>query len=303
VRRAIDYKNGRLQEAPDTKLSCDRIAVAADLSDPSWSRSLQAAGFDPAARSFFLIEGLLMYLPKGAPEALLRDVAALMSPDSVVTGDTFVNCLAFTDQSFVRSLGTKWTFDFYNDDAIEKLLVSHGLEGITIESVGNSVSAGKKQEPADEDFAATKAKALQTVLLSLASWPAAFLDPTLPRICAGDAGVRGLVQEVVEDKMNFHGLSTVAPEKKAEIVGLIMQTPLPQAFHDTLDFSAAMQAEAKELMRTRPVQPMLQRWSEKASMIYAFWKHSRTMNKNQKGNGFYVIYAASKGAGKLSAAA
>ena len=48
--------------------ACRRVCVEADLSQAAWPALLTAAGFDPAQQSFFLIEGLLMYLPAGAPQ-------------------------------------------------------------------------------------------------------------------------------------------------------------------------------------------------------------------------------------------
>lgn len=67
---------------------CTRTAVAADLSEPTcWPLTLLESGFDPAAPSLFLLEGLLQYLPPHAPHALLRAVAGLMAPGSAAVGD------------------------------------------------------------------------------------------------------------------------------------------------------------------------------------------------------------------------
>ena len=65
------YKNERVATL-DAPLPCTRVVVEADLSDPGWVDALTAAGFEPSKPSFFLIEGLLMYLPPGACAALRR---------------------------------------------------------------------------------------------------------------------------------------------------------------------------------------------------------------------------------------
>ena len=92
-------------------LGCERrVPVSADLSQGAWPGALEAAGFDPARPSFFLLEGLLMcaaveekkntkpaavtaarYLPDdGSVQRLLARAAALMAPGSHVAGDSFV---------------------------------------------------------------------------------------------------------------------------------------------------------------------------------------------------------------------
>ena len=69
VPAAIAYK-----EAAVARLAlpcrCTRTAAAADLSETAcWPLALLESGFDPAAPSLFLLEGLLQYLPPHAPHA------------------------------------------------------------------------------------------------------------------------------------------------------------------------------------------------------------------------------------------
>jgi len=297
VPRAHRYKEAQLEAIVDAPaLSCDRIVVDADLSDSSWPARLQAAGFDPTARSFFLIEGLLMYLPPGAPEALMHNVSTLMSAGSTVMGDTFVGCLDFMDQRLMRQLSTKWTYDFRDDDAIRALLASSGLECTTIEAV-KQVTQTAKQEgaTAGEDATQAKARALQVVLLAIGTWPPAIIDMVLPKLVKGDAAVRTLVQQVVEDAANFHGLRDEPREQKDRIAALILETPLSEERHGAVDFSAALQAEAKQLEKTRPARALLKRWSEGACFAFAMYKHSRRQ-KQGRAAGFYSIYSAYKAA-------
>lgn len=60
----------------------ERTALPADLLDPGWPERLVAAGFDPARRSVWLAEGLLVYLTAEEAAGLLTAVAALAAPGS-----------------------------------------------------------------------------------------------------------------------------------------------------------------------------------------------------------------------------
>ena len=91
VPAAIAYK-----EAAVARLAlpcrCTRTPVAADLSEAAcWPLALLESGFDPAAPSLFLLEGLLQYLPPHAPHALLRAMAGLMAPGSAAVGGHSLN--------------------------------------------------------------------------------------------------------------------------------------------------------------------------------------------------------------------
>merc|ERR1712224_498584 len=92
VQTCISYKTQKMAQL-QLPLPCTRVMVEADLSKPSWSTKLISAGFQPSEPSFFLIEGLLMYLPPHAPRQLLTTVAQLMSKGSTVAGDCMVNYL------------------------------------------------------------------------------------------------------------------------------------------------------------------------------------------------------------------
>ncbi|MFF4160111.1 SAM-dependent methyltransferase [Streptomyces sp. NPDC001678] len=63
---------------------CARTAVAADLLSPEWPALLAAAGFDPAARTAWLAEGLLVYLTEEQATGLLLALGGLSRP-----GDRF----------------------------------------------------------------------------------------------------------------------------------------------------------------------------------------------------------------------
>lgn len=67
---------------PPARPRCVRTEVAADLADPAWPQALRAAGFDPARRTAWLVEGLLSYLDAEQSAALLDVVGALSAPGS-----------------------------------------------------------------------------------------------------------------------------------------------------------------------------------------------------------------------------
>lgn len=259
VPRAHAYKAERLA-CLDAPLACTRVAVEADLSDPRWVERLCAAGFDPAQRSFFLVEGLLMYLPPGAPEALLSSVARLMSSGSTLAGDAFVNMLAMTDQRFVRSLGTKWTSDFSSQSAITALLAARGLVAATVRGVG--APRASEEEAADaEAFALASAKKLQAVMLALRMWPAGARAMTVPRLLrGGEDGVRTFAAQVAEDRFDVHGLAAIGTATRARIVELVLTTPLPTPQHGTTAFGAALLAEAKQVADDTAGESSLRRW-------------------------------------------
>ncbi len=72
--------------------------IAADFETEDWLARLVASGFDPARRTFFLWEGVIMYLDRAAIEDTLRKIAAT-APGSVVAFDYFTS-EALTSASF-----------------------------------------------------------------------------------------------------------------------------------------------------------------------------------------------------------
>ena len=73
--QVLDYKSTTLAENGVTP-SADRREVAIDLRQ-DWPAALRAAGFDPSARTAWLAEGLLMYLPAEAQDRLFTQIGEL----------------------------------------------------------------------------------------------------------------------------------------------------------------------------------------------------------------------------------
>merc|ERR1712039_372499 len=133
------------------ELPCTRIVVEADLSDASWTSKLLAAGFQPDQMSFFLIEGLLMYLPPGAPQMLLRTVSSLMNPGSKIAGDTFVNFLCFMPSNPVlEKYGTKWTFEVGSKEELVRILSDVSLKDAETVAVMRYTPPSQRDESADQ---------------------------------------------------------------------------------------------------------------------------------------------------------
>ncbi|MEU4806200.1 SAM-dependent methyltransferase [Actinosynnema sp. NPDC023587] len=76
----LEFKQGVLREMRATPEPV-RTPVAADLR-LDWARALLDAGFDPARPTTWLAEGLLLYLPAAAEEALIARVDRLSAPGS-----------------------------------------------------------------------------------------------------------------------------------------------------------------------------------------------------------------------------
>lgn len=61
----MKYKEDKLKDMHAVP-KCNRVVIAADLQDPSWTLKLQQRGFNPTIPSLWLFEGLLTYLPEAA---------------------------------------------------------------------------------------------------------------------------------------------------------------------------------------------------------------------------------------------
>lgn len=84
--QVLAYKSTTLAENGVTP-SADRREVAVDLRQ-DWPAALRAAGFDPADRTAWLAEGLLMYLPAEAQDRLFTQIGELSPPGSRVSAET-----------------------------------------------------------------------------------------------------------------------------------------------------------------------------------------------------------------------
>jgi methyltransferase (TIGR00027 family) len=76
--------------------TAERRTVAVDLRD-DWPGALKAAGFDPQAPAAWSAEGLLVYLPPEAQDALFDNVTALSGADSQLACEFVPDTTMFAD--------------------------------------------------------------------------------------------------------------------------------------------------------------------------------------------------------------
>ena len=84
--KVLEYKSATLA-AHRVQPSADRREVPIDLRQ-DWPAALRDAGFDPAAPTAWLAEGLLMYLPAEAQDRLFAQVTELSAPGSRVAAES-----------------------------------------------------------------------------------------------------------------------------------------------------------------------------------------------------------------------
>jgi methyltransferase (TIGR00027 family) len=76
--------------------TAERRTVAIDLRD-DWASALQAAGFDPQAPSAWSAEGLVVYLPDDAQDALFDSITSLSAPGSRLAFEFVPDTAVFAD--------------------------------------------------------------------------------------------------------------------------------------------------------------------------------------------------------------
>ncbi|MET0315263.1 MAG: class I SAM-dependent methyltransferase [Rhodococcus fascians] len=84
--KVLEYKAKTLAEHA-VEPSAQRHEVPIDLRY-DWPTALREAGFDPAAPTAWLAEGLLMYLPSDAQDRLFEQITELSAPGSRVAAET-----------------------------------------------------------------------------------------------------------------------------------------------------------------------------------------------------------------------
>ena len=84
--KVLEYKAATLNQHGATP-SATRREVAIDLRN-DWPKALRDKGFNPAAPTAWLAEGLLMYLPADAQDRLFEQVTALSAAGSRISAET-----------------------------------------------------------------------------------------------------------------------------------------------------------------------------------------------------------------------
>ncbi|HZC94074.1 MAG TPA: class I SAM-dependent methyltransferase [Mycobacterium sp.] len=127
----IDFKTSTLSKL-GAEPTAERRTVAVDLRD-DWPAALQAAGFDPQAPSAWSAEGLLVYLPPEAQDALFDNITALSAPGSQLASEFVPDTTVFADQRW-RSHHERMSelgFDIDFNDLVYHYERSHIIEDLT----------------------------------------------------------------------------------------------------------------------------------------------------------------------------
>lgn len=92
----IEFKTLTLRDL-GAEPTAERRTVAIDLRD-DWAAALQAAGFDPQAPAAWSAEGLLVYLPDDAQDALFDNITRLSAPGSRLAFEFVPDTAVFADE-------------------------------------------------------------------------------------------------------------------------------------------------------------------------------------------------------------
>jgi methyltransferase (TIGR00027 family) len=127
----IEFKTSTLTELGAVP-TAERRTVAVDLRD-DWPAALQAAGFDPQAPSAWSAEGLVVYLPPEAQDALFANITALSAPESQLASEFVPDTTMFADPRW-RSHHERMTelgFEIDLNDLVYHYERSHIIEDLT----------------------------------------------------------------------------------------------------------------------------------------------------------------------------
>jgi methyltransferase (TIGR00027 family) len=145
--KVLAYKETTLAAHKVTP-TAQRRAVAIDLRQ-DWPAALTAAGFDPAAPTAWLAEGLLMYLPADGQDRLFDQITALSAPGSRIAAETAANHaderrqeMAERFKKVAEQIGLEQTVDvqdlIYHDEdraAVTEWLNGHGWRATAQHSI------------------------------------------------------------------------------------------------------------------------------------------------------------------------
>jgi methyltransferase (TIGR00027 family) len=127
----IEFKTSTLNKL-GAKPTAQRRTVAVDLR-VDWAAALQAAGFDPDAAAAWSAEGLLIYLPPEAQDALFDRITELSAPGSRLASEFVPDTRIFADERYrahhaqMSELG----FDIDFNDLVYHFERSHIIEFLT----------------------------------------------------------------------------------------------------------------------------------------------------------------------------
>jgi methyltransferase (TIGR00027 family) len=129
----IEFKTLTLGEL-GAEPTAERRTVAIDLRD-DWPTALRAAGFDPQAPAAWSAEGLLVYLPNAAQDALFDNITALSAAGSRFAFEFVPDTHVFADERW-RAHHDRMSELGFDIDLSE--LVYHSQRGHTLDHLRQS---------------------------------------------------------------------------------------------------------------------------------------------------------------------
>ncbi len=144
----IEFKSQTMADL-GAQPTTERRTVAVDLRD-DWVSALRAAGFDPAAPTAWIAEGLFGYLPPEAQDRLLELITENSAPGSRVAAEA-VPSTADLDQEAVRermqSVRDKWASHGFDLDFGELVYLGDRQDAAThLSELGWSTTAQSANE-------------------------------------------------------------------------------------------------------------------------------------------------------------
>jgi methyltransferase (TIGR00027 family) len=144
----VEAKHAALAGCTDLP-AADVRRIPADLAGAAWPTTLLASGYHPAARSCWILEGLLYYLADDQVDRLLARIRALASPGSVVVGDLVSR--TGMDAPHLRPMldvyagwGTPWIF---GTDEPAALFDRHGFAVTVVQPGEPAADYGRWHDP------------------------------------------------------------------------------------------------------------------------------------------------------------
>lgn len=124
----IEFKTSTLSDL-GAEPTAERRTVSVDLRD-DWATALQSAGFDLQAPAAWSAEGLLIYLPNEAQDALFDTITALSAPGSRLAFEFVPDTTIFADERW-RAHHERMSELGFEVDLSD--LVYHGQRGHTVD--------------------------------------------------------------------------------------------------------------------------------------------------------------------------
>jgi methyltransferase (TIGR00027 family) len=131
VPNVIEFKTSTLSKL-GAEPTAERRTVPVDLRD-DWLAALRAAGFDPQLPSVWTAEGLVVYLPPEAQDALFGNITALSAPQSQLACEFVPDTTVFNDPDW-RSHHDRMSelgFEIDLNDLVYHYERSHIIEDLT----------------------------------------------------------------------------------------------------------------------------------------------------------------------------